>query len=218
MSEPVRILVVDDHPLFRQGVVLALNASAEFTVVGEAGSGEEALALARELLPDIVLLDISMPGWSGLVTAEKIATACPATAIVLLTASEDQDMLLSAFKAGARAYVLKGVSAQKLLDVLRSALLGEVYVSPPLASEMLASLTRSRAPDPLQELTERERDILGLIGIGMTNREIGQRVFLSEKTIKRYVTNILQKLQVRSRVEAALVASQRELPTPRQNC
>jgi two-component system, NarL family, nitrate/nitrite response regulator NarL len=218
MSEPVRILVVDDHPLFRQGVVLALNASAEFTVVGEAGSGEEALALARELLPDIVLLDISMPGWSGLVTAEKIATACPATAIVLLTASEDQDMLLGAFKAGARAYVLKGVSAQKLLDVLRSALLGEVYVSPPLASEMLASLTRSRAPDPLQELTERERDILGLIGIGMTNREIGQRVFLSEKTIKRYVTNILQKLQVRSRVEAALVASQRELPTPRQNC
>ena len=217
MPEPARVLVVDDHPLFRQGVVLSLNASVEFIVVGEAGSGEQALALARELLPDIVLLDISMPGWSGLLTAEKIAIACPATAIVLLTAFEDQDMLLGAFKAGARAYVLKGVSAQKLVDVLRSALQGEVYVSPPLASEMLASLTRSRAPDPLQELTEREREILGLIGIGMTNREIGQRVFLSEKTIKHYVTNILQKLQVRSRVEAALVASQRELPTPRWN-
>lgn len=216
MRDPVGILVVDDHPLFRQGVVHSLNASGEFTVVGEAGSGEEALALARELLPDIVLLDISMPGWNGLVTAEKIATACPATAIVLLTASEDQDMLLGAFKAGARAYVLKGVSAQKLQDVLRSALQGEVYVSPPLASEMLASLTRSRAPDPLQELTEREREILGLIGVGMTNKEIGQRIFLSEKTIKHYVTNILQKLQVRSRVEAALLASQRELPVHRQ--
>ncbi len=217
MSDPVRVLVVDDHPLFRHGVVLSLNASADFTVVGEAGSGEQALELARELLPDVVLLDISMPGWSGLVTAEKISTACPATVIVLLTASEDHDMLLSAFKAGARAYVLKGVAAHKLLDVLHSAFEGEVYVSPPLASEMLVSLTRGHAPDPLQELTERERQILGLIGIGMTNREIGQRVFLSEKTVKHYVTNILQKLQVRSRVEAALVASQREIPMPRRS-
>lgn len=215
MHDPARVLVVDDHPLFRQGVVHSLNASAEFAVVGEAGSGEEALALARELLPDIILLDISMPGWSGLVTAEKISTACPATAIVLLTASEDQDALLGAFKAGARAYVLKGVSGPKLLDVLHSALQGEVYVSPPLASEMLASLTRSHAPDPLQELTDREREILGLIGVGMTNREIGQRIFLSEKTVKHYVTNILQKLQVRSRVEAALLASQRDLPATR---
>lgn len=215
MPEPVRILVVDDHPLFRQGVVQSLNSSGEFTVVGEAGSGEEAVPLARELVPDLVLLDVSMPGWSGLVTAEKIATACPAAVIVLLTAADDQDTLLAAFKAGARAYVLKGVSAQKLVDVLRSALNGEVYVSPPLASEMLASLTRSRAPDPLQELTDREREILGLIGVGLTNREIGARVFLSEKTIKHYVTNILQKLQVRSRVEAALLASQRELPAQR---
>ncbi|MFS8979840.1 response regulator transcription factor [Cupriavidus necator] len=157
MPEAIRLIVVDDHPLFRQGVVHSLNASTEFTVVGEAGNGEDALALARELLPDIVLLDISMPGWSGLVTAEKIATACPATAIVLLTASEDQDMLLDAFKAGARAYVLKGVSAQKVQEVLRAALQGEVYVSPPPASEMLASLTRSRAPEPPQELTDRER-------------------------------------------------------------
>jgi len=216
MPNTVRILVVDDHPLFRQGVVQSLNASGEFTVVGEAGSGEEALPLARDLLPEIVLLDVSMPGWSGLVTAAKIATACPAAAIVLLTASEDQDTLLEAFKAGARAYVLKGVSPQKLLDVLRATLHGEVYVSPPLASEMLASLTRSRAPDPLQELTDREREILGLIGVGLTNREIGQRIFLSEKTIKHYVTNILQKLQVRSRVEAALLASHRELPAQRQ--
>ena len=142
-------------------------------MVGEAASGEEALRLAQELLPDIVLLDISMPGWDGLVTAERIATACPATAIVMLTVSEDQDKLLAAFKAGARAYVLKGVSAQELARVVRAAAAGEAYVSPSLASEMLVSLTRGRAPDPLQELTAREREILELIGTGLTNREIG---------------------------------------------
>jgi DNA-binding NarL/FixJ family response regulator len=208
MTEAIRVLVVDDHPLFRQGVVLALGAEHDLKIVGEASSGEEALKLACALLPDVVLLDISMPGWGGLITAEKITTACPATVIVMLTVSEDKDKLLAAFKAGARAYVLKGVAARELANVLRTAVAGEVYVSPSLASEMLVSLTRGQAPDPLQELTEREREILSLIGTGLTNREIGERIFLSEKTIKHYVTNILQKLQVRSRVEAALLAAQ----------
>lgn len=212
MTEAIRVLVVDDHPLFRQGVVQALGAERDLKIVGEAASGEEALTLACALLPDVVLLDISMPGWGGLITAEKITTACPATVIVMLTVSEDKDKLLAAFKAGARAYVLKGVAARELAHVLRTALAGEVYVSPSLASEMLVSLTRGQAPDPLQELTEREREILSLIGTGLTNREIGERIFLSEKTIKHYVTNILQKLQVRSRVEAALLAAQRVAP------
>jgi DNA-binding NarL/FixJ family response regulator len=210
MSESINVLVVDDHPLFRQGVVHSLGSEPGLTVVGEAASGEEALRLARELLPDIVLLDISMPGWNGLVTAEKISTACPATTIVMLTVSEDKDKLLAAFKAGARAYVLKGVSAQELANVVRAAAGGDVYVSPSLAAEMLVSLTRDHAPDSLQELTDREREILRLIGTGLTNREIGTRLFLSEKTIKHYVTNILQKLQVRSRVEAALFAAQHD--------
>jgi DNA-binding NarL/FixJ family response regulator len=209
MSEPIEVLVVDDHPLFRQGVVHSLGNEPGFMVVGEAASGEEALKFAQELLPDIVLLDISMPGWNGLMAAERIATACPASVIVMLTASEDPDRLLAAFKAGARGYVLKGVSVQELARVVRAAAAGDVYVSPSLASEMLVSLTRERALDPLQELTPREREILGLIGTGLTNREIGQRLSLSEKTIKHYVTNILQKLQVRSRVEAALYASRR---------
>lgn len=208
MSESISVLVVDDHPLFRQGVVHSLDTTPGLSVVGEAASGEEALRLARELLPDIVLLDISMPGWNGLVTAERIATACPATTIIMLTVSEDKDKLLAAFKAGARAYILKGVSAQELANVIRAAAAGEVYVSPSLAAEMLVSLTHSQAPDSLQELTDREREILRLIGTGLTNREIGARLFLSEKTIKHYVTNILQKLQVRSRVEAALFAAQ----------
>ena len=212
MTDSIRVLVADDHPLFRQGVVHALGQEPGLKVVGEASSGEEALKLACELLPDVVLLDISMPGWGGLVAVEKITTACPAATIVMLTVSEDKDKLLAAFKAGARAYVLKGVSARELAAVLHSALGGEVYVSPSLASEMLVSLTRGSAPDPLQELTDREREILRLIGCGLTNREIGDRIFLSEKTIKHYVTNILQKLQVRSRVEAALLAAQRTKP------
>ena len=214
MSELIRVLVVDDHPLFRQGVVSSLGLEPGLTVAGEANSGEDALKLARELLPDVILLDISMPGWNGLVTAEKISTACPASAIVMLTVSEDKDKLLAAFKAGARGYVLKGVSAQDLARVVRSAASGDVYVSPSLAAEMLVSLTHDHAPDSLQELTARERQILQLIGTGLTNREIGTRLFLSEKTIKHYVTNILQKLQVRSRVEAALFAAQYDRPKP----
>ena len=207
MTDSIDILVVDDHPLFRQGVVHSLEMDPGFKVVGETASGEEALGLARQLLPDVVLLDVSMPGWNGIVTAEKIAMACPATVIVMLTGSDDKDKLLAAFKAGARGYVLKGVSAKELAGVVRSAVAGEVYVSPSIAAEMLVSLTQGKAPDPLQELTAREREILALIGTGLTNREIGERIFLSEKTIKHYVTNILQKLQVRSRVEAALVAN-----------
>lgn len=207
MSDTIDILVTDDHPLFREGVVHSLRLDPEFRVVGETASGEEALVLARSLMPDVVLLDISMPGWGGIVTAQRIASACPATAIVMLTGSDDKDKLLAALKAGARSYVLKGVSAKELASVVRSAVAGEVYVSPSIANEILVSLTQGKAPDPLQELTDREREILLLIGRGMTNREIGAEIFLSEKTVKHYVTNILQKLQVRSRVEAALVAN-----------
>ena len=211
MNNIIEILVVDDHPMFRQGVVISLQSTPEFKVVGETSSGEEALDLALALMPDVVLLDISMPGWSGIVTAEKIAMACPATTIIMLTASEDKDKLLAALKAGARGYVLKGVSAKELADVIRSTYAGEVYVSASIASEMLVSLTKGKAPDPLQELTNREREILLLIGTGLTNRAIGDKINLSEKTIKHYVTNILHKLQVRNRVEAALYASKHGL-------
>lgn len=207
MSDRITIVVVDDHPLFRQGVVAALQQEPDFQVVGETDSGEQALQLARTLMPQVMLLDVSMTGWNGITTAEKVSIACPATAIVMLTVSDDKDRLLAAFKAGARAYVLKGVSAQELARVVRAAAAGEVYVSQSLAGEMLVSLTQGKAPDPLQELTSREREILALIGNGFTNRQIGEKIFLSEQTIKHYVTNILQKLQVRSRVEAALLAN-----------
>ena len=211
MNEIIRVLVVDDHPLFRQGVVHSLNTSADIAVVGEASSGEEALALASDLMPDIMLLDMSMPGWNGLETTRKVTTVCPATGVILLTVSEDKDTLLGAFRAGARAYVLKGVGGQELVRVIRAVAGGEVYVSPSLAAELLVLLERRPAPDPLQELTAREHEILALIGSGLTNRGIGERLHLSEKTIKHYVSNIFQKLQVRSRVEAALMAAEHGL-------
>ncbi len=207
MAESIRILVADDHPLFREGVVHSLASEPDLAVVGQADCGEEALRMARDLLPDVVLLDIGMPGWGGIVTAEKITTACPATRIMMLTVLEDEDKLLASFKAGARAYVLKGVSAHELARVVRSVAQGEVYVTPSLAAGILLTLSRGHAPqDPLEELTERESEILNLVVGGLTNREIGDRLHLSEKTIKHYITNILEKLHVRSRVEAAMLA------------
>src|SRR4051812_22196214 len=212
MPDRISILVVDDPPLFRHGVVTALQEEADFHVVGETDSGEVALQMARSLLPQVLLLDISMAGWSGIVTAEKVSMACPATVIVMLTVSDDKDRLLAAFKAGARAYVLKGVSAQQLARVVRAVAAGEGYVSQSLAGEMGVSVPQGKAPDSLQELTFRKREILALIGNGHHHRAIGEKIFLSEQTVKHYVTNILQKLQVRSRVEAALLASRHERP------
>jgi DNA-binding NarL/FixJ family response regulator len=207
MTDSITILVVDDHPLFRLGVVHSLSLEPGFTVVAETSGGEAALAIARSLLPKLVLLDVDMPGWSGIETAQKIALACPHATIVMMSESEDRSTLLAAFKAGARGFVRKGVSSRQLADIIRSTAAGEVYVSPAIAADMVASLSHLHAPDPLRELTPREREILGFIGKGLTNREIAERVFRSDKTIKHYVTNILQKLQVRSRVEAALFAA-----------
>jgi DNA-binding NarL/FixJ family response regulator len=210
MSEKIRVAVVDDHPLFREGVVYTLRAEPEMEVVGQGENAEEALRLARDLLPDIILLDIAMPG-GGLNAAQAIATACPVTKIVMLTVSEDEDDVLAALKAGARAYVLKGVSARELVDILRMVHAGEVYVTPTLAASLLLEMTATRPGarvpiGPLDELTERERQILELVAAGCIHREIGQRLHLTEKTVKQHMTNILQKLHVRSRVEAALLA------------
>lgn len=209
-SEKHHVVIVDDHALFREGLATILNSVADIEVAGEGASAEDAVRLARDLLPEIILLDIDMPG-GGLEAARTIASEFPVIKIVILTASEDDDHLIAALKAGARAYVLKGVAARELVRILRSVASGESYVPPALAASLLLEMHETgadpRKPDQLiQELTERERDILEGLASGLSNKEIGQKLFLSEKTVKHYMTNILQKLQVRNRVEAALLA------------
>lgn len=208
MGEKTRILIADDHPLFRQGVVHSLASEPDFVVIGEAATSEMTLTKAQDLMPDMVLLDIHMPGAGGLSVASKIATACPATKIVMLTVSEHEDDLLAALKAGACGYVLKGIAARELTNILRQVAAGEVYVTPALAANVLREMSQEPERDPLDQLTARERQILSRVAKGLTNYEIGQQLHLAEKTVKHYMTNILRKLHVRSRVEAALVAYQ----------
>jgi DNA-binding NarL/FixJ family response regulator len=204
MTDPIRVIVADDHPMFRAGVVGTLSAGEGIVVVGEAADAPTALALARQHLPDVILLDITMPG-GGLRAARDISAECPATRVVMLTASEDEDDLLDAMKAGASGYVLKGAGATELIEVVRSVSAGEVYVAPSLAWGLLREMSKPRS-GPLDELTAREREVLEGVAAGRSNQEIAHDLGLSEKTIKHYMTNILGKLQVRSRVEAALIA------------
>jgi DNA-binding NarL/FixJ family response regulator len=211
MTEPTRIIIADDHPLFREGVAHTLDSEADLEIVGQAETGEEAIRLVTELLPDVLLLDITMPGKEGIATAKTISSKYPIVRIIMLTASEDEDDLLNALKAGARGYVVKGVHANELAGAVRAVVNGETYISPSLASTLLMELSKPQEPDLLSELTDREKEILSLVAEGLTNREIGDQLHLAEKTIKHYMTNVLQKLHVRSRVEAALLMQKQKL-------
>jgi len=205
----INIVVVDDHPLFRDGVVRTLNADPNFNVVAEGAGADDALELARKYLPDIILLDVSMPG-GGVEAAQRVAVSCPIVKVVMLTVSEDEEIVYSALKAGARGYVLKGVSGSELTRILSNVNLGDAYITPSLATTLLVDMNREAEPAVsgarLDDLTRRERQILEQLASGASNKEIADTFFLSEKTIKHHMTNILQKLQVRNRVEAALIA------------
>lgn len=206
MPDAIRILLADDHPLFREGVAHSLTEDPGLEVVAQASSGEQAVELALALRPDVVLLDISMPGIGGIAAAARIAESLPETRIVMLTVAENADSLMAALKAGAHGYVLKGVSATEFRAITRRVAAGEAYVTPALAAEMLAEFSRPRRTDSFSELTARETGVLELLSNGLTNREIGERLHLAEKTIKHHMTSILQKLQVHTRTEAALKA------------
>jgi two-component system, NarL family, nitrate/nitrite response regulator NarL len=208
----IRVAVVDDHPMFLDGVVYTLQASGRFEVVAQGSSSEEALAIARNYAPSVILLDVSMPG-GGLVAARAIGEACPDVRRVMLTASESDTDIESALELGVAGYILKGSSGPELLRAITAIHHGENYITPSLAARLL---TKSRSPraaaraaenDP--DLSGREEGILALVSQGLTNKEIAFRLGLSEKTVKHHMTNILQKLQVRNRVEAVLLAQRR---------
>lgn len=210
MSEPIQVVIVDDHPLFLEGVAATLQSEGDLKVIGQGRSADDALHLATTLLPDVILLDITMPG-GGLAAAKAVAAACPITRIVMLTFSEEEQDVIAALKVGARGYILKGVSGSELKTIVRGIYHGEVYITPTLAAGVLMEMTSSsnklaQTINPLDELTARERQILELVASGQSNKEIGRELELTEKTVKHYMTNILQKLQVRNRVEAALLA------------
>ncbi|PYE56331.1 LuxR C-terminal-related transcriptional regulator [Deinococcus yavapaiensis] len=206
MSELVRVVLIDDHPLFREGVAVTLGVDSAWKIVAEGESADDALRLALAHLPDVMLLDLHIPG-GGLNALKAVVAACPVTRVVMLTVSEDEAHVLAALKAGARGYLLKGVSGEELRRVVRAVQAGEAYVTPSLAASMLHELTRETRPtSPLDELTPRERQILEGVAAGRSNKEIARDLDLTEKTVKHYMTNVLQKLQVRNRVEAALLA------------
>jgi len=210
MPDPVRLLIADDHPLFRAGVVASFVGAGGFEVVAEASSAEAAIDLAQRLRPDLVLMDVAMPAMGGIAATAQIVRADPEARVVMLTVSEDPDDLFAALRAGARGYVLKGVSAAELLGIVHRVADGEAYVTPVLAAELLVEFSRpSKALSPSATLSQREAQVLELVRRGLTNREIGERLGLAEKTIKHHMTAILQKLHVRSRTEAALLADGR---------
>ncbi|MFT4041014.1 MAG: response regulator transcription factor [Thermomicrobiales bacterium] len=215
MTDPLQIAIVDDHPLFREGVAHTLGAQPDIEVVGEGESAADALRIVAERMPDILLLDVSMPG-GGLNAVRQIAAAYPVVKVVMLTVSEAEDDVTAALRAGARAYVLKGVASRELARIIRNVAAGDVYVTPSLAASLLYEMTNGRGPsappNPLDGLTERERQILERVADGDSNKEIGVQLGVSEKTVKHHMTNILQKLQARNRVEAALMARAGELP------
>jgi len=208
MGERISVVLADDHPLFREGVARTLVEHAECDVLAECASADEALEAVREHLPDVALLDISMPG-GGVEAARLIAAACPVVKILMLTVSENESDVMEALEAGACGYVLKGIGGEELARIIQTIHQGGVYVSPELASRMLVEAKDRRnagALDPFSDLTAREEQILKQVARGQSNKEIAQAFSLSEKTVKHYMTNILQKLQVRNRVEAAIKA------------
>jgi len=209
----IRIVIADDHPMYRDGVAHTLSSQPNIEIVGEGDNAQHAVQLAQLLMPDIIMLDISMPG-SGIEAAGVIAKTCPVVKIVMLTVSEREDDVMRSLNAGASGYILKGIGGDDLIEIILGVNRGESYVSPGLAARMLSESKQkpheeASIHDVFPELTAREEQVLENISRGLSNKEIGSELAITEKTVKHYVTNVLQKLQVRNRVEAALAAQKR---------
>ncbi|TIN38714.1 MAG: response regulator transcription factor [Mesorhizobium sp.] len=207
MAAAIKLAIVDDHPLFREGVVRTLEQIGGFEIVAQGSSRDDALRISEDQQLDILLMDISVPG-GGLSAVEPALERHPDLKIVMLTVSEENQHVMAALQSGARGYVLKGVGSRTLAAILRTVAMGERYVCPQLSARVLVDLssqsTAIEKPDALAELTSREREILTLVAAGLSNKRIGLQLNLHEKTIKHHMTRILAKLNVSNRTEAAM--------------
>ena len=205
--ENIRVIVADDHPIFRDGLVRTLNDSNHIEVVDAVADAPSAISSVIEHMPDLVLLDVSMPG-DGLVAAEEISACCPVVRIIILTSSEEVDTVHRGLSKGASGYVLKGVSSIELVNIVTKVAAGESYITPSLAAALLKpnDNTASSNESLLNDLTAREQEILSELSKGLSNMEIAEKLHLAERTIKHHMTNILSKLHLKNRVEAALYA------------
>lgn len=214
----IRILVVDDHTLIRQGIVGLLESQADIEVAGQAGNGQEALRASRDLQPDVILMDLAMPGANGLDITREIKRQQPGVQVVILTIHDREDYLFQALRAGASGYVLKGADVQDLLAAVRSAHRGEVYLYPTVTRTLVADyLRRARAGEDrasLDGLSDREREILGLIAQGMTTPEIAASLFLSPHTVQSHRDHIMAKLGLHSKAALIRYAIERGLVAP----
>ncbi len=209
MSELITVLLVDDHKLVRQGVRAFLETLPDIVVVGEAGSGEEAVALLGEQVPDVVLMDLIMPGgMDGVEATRLIRRASPHTQVIVLTSYHEDEHIFPALRAGALSYVLKDIGPLELADAVRKAATGEAVLHPRVAARVIREIqgARTDAPNPFADLTDRELELLRLIADGLSNADIAARLVISEKTVKGHVSNILSKLHLADRTQAAVYA------------
>ncbi len=210
MNNVLTVAIFDDHELFRKGVADTLECDPDIKVVAEGANANEALELTREYNPDIVLLDVSMPG-GGVNAAVSIHSKCPRVNIAMLTISEEEDDVYSAIRAGAKGYVLKGIGGNRLVEIVKNICVGETYISPGLALKMLSDASQHQQSGGIEkvkiaDLTDREEQILQGVSRGLSNKEIGEEINIREKTVKHHMTNILKKLHARNRVEAVIKA------------
>jgi two-component system response regulator DevR len=209
---PIRVFLLDDHEVVRRGVHDLLNDEPDITVVGEAGTVEQALVRVPALRPDVAVLDVRLPDGDGVTVCRELRSRMPELACLMLTSFDDEEALLDSIMAGAAGYVLKQIQGSDLVSAVRTVAAGQSLLDPSATTRLMARLRSDQAkeeePDTLPGLTEREREILMLIGEGLTNRQIGQRLYLAEKTVKNHISRLLAKLGVERRIQAAVIATQ----------
>lgn len=208
----IRVLLVDDQALFREGLATLLMVWDDLTIVGEAANGEEAITAAQAHRPDVILMDLRMPVLDGVAATRRLRELLPESRVIVLTTFDDDEHVFEGLRAGAAGYLLKDVSSEKLVEAIRTTARGESFLQPSVAAKVLAEFSRVGATAPptqqglVEPLSERELEILRLVAEGQSNREIGATLFITEGTVKNHVTNILGKLNVRDRTQAALKA------------